>query len=225
MIVYLLLGRERILILIDKNSRIILFCVLAIVLAVSIMLIPKKEGKNASNTTKSCINGHASRWAGACICNNPALYFGQYCDEKPVKDCYSNKDCPSEHFCLLINNEGKCHKANATNRLKINSISFALSDSLISYDNAAPFCSALKGGYRPVSRKDFHCNGMGAACLDRNLTIKLQEQYGNLGFFWLEKTENSNNAYYADLNDGTIYYTNKDNFKFNQVLCIRRENE
>ena len=174
---------------------------------------------------KQCVNGHMGKWVEKCICDNPLMFSGKYCDEKPVNKCATNKDCPNSYFCLSVNNEGSCYKANIEDTLNISGTLYSLSDSILSYDNALSFCSALGTGYRPISRKDFNCDGLGAGCLDRDLMIKLQEKYGNIGFFWLERVDNSNDAYYADFNDGTVYFVDKNNFKFNQVLCKRDENE
>ena len=42
------------------------------------------------------------------------------------------------------------------------------------------------------------------------------------GFFWLDAKDDVN-AYYADINDGTVYETAKKNIKTIQALCIKKE--
>ena len=173
--------------------------------------------------TDLCANGHASTWAGACVCDYPNQFSGRYCSERPVSPCRADKSCPTGSYCLIHKNEGACFKTTSRGKLVIDHVSYVLSDALISYPNAAAFCSGLGNTYRPIQRKDFNCDGEGAACLDVRLMIKLQDVFGQRGFFWLDERPESADAYYADLNDGTVYYTQRDSFKFNQVLCVGEE--
>ncbi len=180
---------------------------------------------NPEFNAEKCVHGHASRWMNACICNNPNKFLGKYCQETVVPSCASNKDCPQNSFCFLYQGKGGCLKNKLRNVLETSQTFYALSDSLLSYFNAESFCDSLGVGFRPISRQDLHCQSEGASCLDKELMLHLQSVFGNRGFFWLDEKNKSKNAYYADLNDGTVYNISKGNIKSCQVLCIKEKNQ
>lgn len=170
-----------------------------------------------------CENGHSSRWANACICDNPNEFSGKYCSERMIKKCLFNADCPSNSFCLMYQGKGACFPMQIRNKLETPKAIYVLSDALLSHLNADLFCQSLGNDFRPASRSDFECFYEGASCLDRELFLQIQDTFGTIGFFWLDGKERTNNAYYADLNDGTVYNIAKDNIKSNQVLCVREK--
>lgn len=170
-----------------------------------------------------CENGHSSRWANACVCDDPNEFSGKYCSEQMIRSCFSNADCPPDAFCLIRQEKGSCFPTQIRNKLETSKAIYVLSDALLSYLNADAFCSSLGKGYRPVSRSDFDCFSEGASCLDRGLFLQIQDLFGMLGFFWLDEKKGMGEAYYADLNDGTVYSTIKDSITSNQVLCVREK--
>lgn len=173
--------------------------------------------------TDFCKNGHGAPWIGACICDNPTVYTGRYCDVRTTGSCHSNKECSKDSFCLQSDGIGACTLTTGQGPIVINNVSFIISDMLLNYQSAERFCSSYTGGgYRQASRADFSCSDIGPACLDTDIVITLQEHLGTRGFFWLDSKDETN-AYYADMNDGTVYETSKQNFKTIQALCIKKE--
>ncbi len=168
-----------------------------------------------------CKNGYASRWAGSCVCDIPNQWGGKYCSDPLLNECQSNLDCPQKSFCVWYQEKGRCLKNQVRNILDLPEAIYALSDGLISYQNAGAFCSSLGSNFRPIARKDFHCASQGASCLDKELILAMQGIFGMRGFFWLDAKVGTNEAYYADLNDGVVYSVAQDNIKSNQVLCIK----
>jgi hypothetical protein len=160
-----------------------------------------------------CRNGHSSAWVGACICEKPTEYTGRYCDVQMTSVCHSNKDCPKDMFCSQVDNVSKCVPLLARGSVVVQKSQFVLSDMLLNHQSAEWFCSAYKGGgYRQATRADFLCADIGPLCLDTDVVIGLQEYFGMRGFFWLDAKDDVN-AYYADINDGTVYETAKKNIK------------
>ncbi len=147
-----------------------------------------------------CQNGFAPSWGGACHCFNNE-YTGRYCDEKA---------------------EGQLSRS-ALKPVKTPAGTFILSASLLNYNQAVSFCSEIDSNFKPATRKDFSCNGTGIGCLNKETFILLKKQYGNRGFFWLDEVPNEDKAYYADLNDSTVYNTKKTNTATIQALCIRKD--
>ncbi len=172
--------------------------------------------------TDFCQKGHGAPWVGACVCDNPTVYTGKYCDIRTTKSCGSNKECPRDAFCLQGSEKGACAPIKGMGPIIINNDSFVLSDMLLNYQSAERFCAQYENGYRPANRSDFMCMGIGPACLNAEQIIALQDAFGTRGFFWLDE-KNDTQAYYADINDGTVYETSKQNFKTMQALCVKKE--
>lgn len=172
--------------------------------------------------TDFCKNGHGAPWIGACICDNPTIYTGRYCDIHTDGACSVNKNCKKGYFCVQSDTEGACASATKHTPIQINASEFVLSEMLLNYQSATNFCSALGKKYRQATRSDFMCDGIGPACLDTETIIALQDAFGSRGFFWLESKDKVA-AYYADINDGTVYETSKQNFKTLQALCIKKD--
>ena len=172
--------------------------------------------------TDFCKNGYGAPWVGACVCDNPTVYTGRYCDVRTTGSCHSNKECPKDSFCLQSGETAVCALTTGQGPIVVNNVSFVLSDMLLNYQSAERFCSSYTGGgYRQATRADFGCSGIGPACLDTDTVITLQEHLGTRGFFWLDSKDETN-AYYADMNDATVYETSKQNFKTIQALCIKK---
>jgi hypothetical protein len=93
----------------------------------------------------------------------------------------------------------------------VNDKTITLSGGITNWKEAKLFCTKIGDGFKLASRADFNCKQTGLGCLDNKLFLPIKEKYGNRGFFWLEETEDLKKAYYADLNDGTIYNTSKSN--------------
>jgi hypothetical protein len=168
-----------------------------------------------------CQDGYAAPWVSACVCNNPIAYTGKYCDTPTTTSCKTNSECSKDAFCLTLDDSGKCAPVKERGPITINKNDFVLSDMLLNYQSAVRFCNALGGGYRQAERADFSCTDIGPLCLDINTVISLQEPLGTKGFFWLDSKDNDI-AYYADINDGTVYETSKQNIKTIQALCIKK---
>ncbi len=172
-----------------------------------------------------CYNGKAGTYMGACTCYNPQQVSGRYCSVLPSGKCADDNTCPKDEFCAVF------PKANIKNCFPLigrgpavsQDKSFILSDSLLTHANAVSFCQAIGEGYRLISRQDFKCTDTGIGCLDTEMLGILQETFGYKLFFWLDAKEDTDQAYYADLNDGTVYYTSKNNNATNQALCIKME--
>ena len=167
-----------------------------------------------------CRNGYPSTWGGACVCKNPTEYTGRYCDIYMKEICQKNSDCGTEYFCITDENIGKCAPLMARGAVTSEKGMFVLSDMVLNYQSAQSFCTGLGESYRSVVRSDFDCADIGPSCLEAQMIIELQEGFGTRGFFWLD-AKDSLNAYYADINDGTVYETRQDNFKTMQALCIK----
>lgn len=169
-----------------------------------------------------CKNGYAAPWVGACVCRNPMAYTGKYCDIPTKSDCKKNSECDKSDFCLTLDGAGKCTSVKERGSVTINNDIFVLSDMLLNYPSAVNFCKALGNEYRQATRADFSCADIGPLCLDTNMLITLQEHLGTSGFFWLDSKDDAV-AYYADINDGTVYETSRQNIKTTQALCIKKE--
>ena len=91
---------------------------------------------------------------------------------------------------------------------------------MLSHSEAVQFCQSLGKNWTLANRNIFSCAQTGINCLDINLFSHIKKQYSHRGFFWLEETSDNQNAYYADLNDGTVYHMNKLNSKTAQALCF-----
>lgn len=169
-----------------------------------------------------CQNGYAAPWVGACICEESLTYAGRYCDMPTNEVCRQNKECSREHFCLQTEAKGMCVSIYGRGPLAINGMEFVLSDMLLNYKSAENFCASLGKKYRQATRKDFMCDDIGPGCLDTEKIIELQKMFGTIGFFWLE-AKDDNIAFYADINDGTVYETSKQNIKTLQALCVKGE--
>lgn len=169
-----------------------------------------------------CRNGHAAPWVGACVCEKPIAYTGRYCDISIEQECLLNADCASEYFCLSQDEKKGCVPVKARGPVVVENIEFILSDMLLNYQSAIDFCKGLGAEYRQAIRSDFDCADIGPTCLDTRKIIVLQEIFGMKGFFWLDAKDEAN-AYYADINDGTVYETSRKNIKTMQALCIKKE--
>ncbi len=173
--------------------------------------------------TDFCQKGYGAPWVGACVCDNPTIYTGRYCDVRTTGSCQSNQECAQDSFYLQAEENGACAPIKTQGPVIINNASFIISDMLLNYQSAERFCSSYTGGgYRQATRADFSCSGIGPACLDTDTVMTLQEHLGTRGFFWLDSKDETN-AYYADMNDATVYETSKQNFKTIQALCIKKE--
>ena len=145
-----------------------------------------------------CLAGYAGSWTGACICNKK--------QEKPNRYCLSS-----------------FNKIEILPYIKVNDKTITLSSGITNWEEAKLFCTEIGDGFKLASRADFNCKQTGLGCLDNELFLPIKEKYGNRGFFWLEETEDLKKAYYADLNDGTIYNTSKSNSTTMQALCIKED--
>ena len=197
-----------------KNVLIFCFCLFIVQSAVGFI--------NEPLDTDFCQKGYGTPWVGACVCENPILYTGRYCDIHTTNFCQSNQECAQDSFCLQAEENGACAPIKTQGPVIIDNGSFVMSDMLLNYQSAKRFCAQYKQGYRQASRADFMCTGIGPACLDAKQIIALQDNFGTRGFFWLDSKDETN-AYYADMNDGTVYETSKQNFKTIQALCIKKE--
>lgn len=172
-----------------------------------------------------CLNGEGSTYMGACTCHNPKEVTGRYCTIATTGKCADDNTCPAGEFCAVF---PKAHIKNCFPLIGRGPVfsqakTFILSDSLLTHANAVSFCRSIGEGYRLASRKDFNCDDTGIGCLDTEILSALQEVFGYKLFFWLEAKENTTDAYYTDLNDGTVYYTSQENNATNQALCIQTE--
>lgn len=143
-----------------------------------------------------CQNGFAGSWTSGCVCQDKVNMPNRYC----IKDFKGYE----VHSFVQIENK-----------------TFTLSGALLNWDNANSFCQSI--GFKLASRKDFNCASTGIGCVDNKIFLPIKSQYGNRGFFWLEDAETKENAYYADLNDGTIYNTKKTNNSTIAALCIKED--
>lgn len=145
-----------------------------------------------------CLNGYAGSWTGACICFQKGAYPNRYCNPN-------------------------FKQIDIHQKVTIKDKTFVLSGGIVNWDEANKFCSQLKKGYKLATREDFNCKKTGIGCLDNKIFIPIKEKYGHRGFFWLEESENTEKAYYADLNDGTVYNTAKSNSSTMQALCVKED--
>jgi hypothetical protein len=165
---------------------------------------PTAIGTKTSFDPDLCQNGYAGSWTGACICFDD--YHGKYCDKKKTLNSQAKKtDLSSKSINYSSKNQ---------------SFQIVLSDEVLSHADAVQFCNSLGKQWTLAYRKNFNCSQTGVNCLDANLFGYIKQQYGHRGFFWLEETVDNQNAYYADLNDGTVYHMNKLNNKTAQALCF-----
>lgn len=169
-----------------------------------------------------CQNGYGSTWVNACICDAPTTVSGKYCNIHITKQCEKNNKCGNDSFCLSINGVNMCAPNVARGTLEMDNTKYVLSDMLLNYESSEHFCKSLGNGYRQATRSDFGCANVGPGCLNTEKVIGLQEFFGLRGFFWLDKKD-TQNAYYADINDGTVYETSQNNLKTTQALCIKKE--
>ncbi len=172
-----------------------------------------------------CINGKGGTWNGACSCYEPTIYSGRYCSDKKIKDCQQNTDCDSNSYCAFPNTtkNGVCFKKAGYPIIQTKKGAIILSDSIMNAHSAVSFCASLGKDWRMITRADFNCQSLGPACLDFKLLTTLKKSLKSLGFFWLEHRQQSTMFYYADLNDGTVYFTNGQNNTTMQALCIRKD--
>lgn len=171
-----------------------------------------------------CVNGKSGAWTGACACYD-FKYGGRYCDLNAKKSCNSKNICETSDWCSFNDNEetGMCFPKTAYPAVRTKNGVFILSDSIMNARNADSFCTSLGKNWRTATRKDFECNNIGPACLNTPMLTTLKKQYGSRGFFWLDPVSNSQNNYYADINDGTVYITRARNKTTIQALCIFQE--
>ena len=158
-----------------------------------------------------CLNGYAGSWSGACICFEN--YEGRYCNKKINYDSHkqsSNISKTTEDLTKRFYNP-----------ITINKKVFVLSTELFSHSKASSFCAQLGKNFRLATRKDFNCSKTGLGCLDNQFFYPIKKEYGHRGFFWLEEIKGTEKAYYVDLNDATIYHTDKNNASTAQSLCIQ----
>lgn len=177
-----------------------------LLLCICCFLIPSNILANTNIINKPfepdlCQNGFAPSWGGACRCFEPNKYTGRYCDEK-------TNGTPSKQILKPVQTKNGL---------------FILSASLMNHNQTKDFCFSLGNGFRPATRADFFCNTNGIGCLNKDIFIPIKKQFGNRGFFWLEETESNDTAYYADLNDSTVYHTQKTNTATIQGLCIQKD--
>ena len=158
-----------------------------------------------------CQQGYAGSWSGACICFEN--YEGRYCDKKTYYISASYP--PPKHSQKQYLKKKYIYKP-----VTINKKVFVLSTELFSHSKAVSFCSQLGKNFRLATRKDFNCSKTGLGCLDNKLFYPIKKEYGHRGFFWLEEITGTEKAYYVDLNDATIYHTDKNNATTAQSLCI-----
>ena len=200
----------------------------SITLCLTIMTIPASAHFTTDNTPYDpdlCVNGSAGTYTGACSCYEPSEFSGRYCSVSSSKTCLTNSDCETGYFCALFDTSetGSCLQLIARGPININGFSAILSDSILSQKNSSAFCQALGDGYQLATRLDFNCKNTGLNCLNTDMLSALQNKFGYKLFFWLERKEKTELAYYADLNDGTVYYTTPSNQKTNQALCLKKE--
>lgn len=170
---------------------------------------PKNELKALAEKEKFdpslCQQGYAGSWSGACICFES--YKGRYCDRK------------ADYSSLFVSKKEDIKQRFYT-PVTINKKVFVLSTELFSHSKAVSFCTQLGKNFRLATRKDFNCSKTGLGCLDNKLFYPIKKEYGHRGFFWLEEITGTEKAYYVDLNDATIYNTDKNNATTAQGLCI-----
>lgn len=168
-----------------------------------------------------CDKGFAPSWAGGCACFNE-MGSGRYCKQLMSKKvCHTNQDCDKNSYCSLNFQTGICKPIEALKPVQTKKGTFILSAELLSKKSADNFCASLDSGYKSASRSDFNTNQTGIGKVDLEIFIPIKKAYTNRGFFWLESIEGEDNAYYADLNDGTIYHTNQNNKSTMQAMCIK----
>lgn len=172
-----------------------------------------------------CINGKAGTWNGACACYKPEIYSGRYCSEQKSKNCQNNTDCSSDSYCSfpISSSDGSCFKKAGYPIIQTAKGEIIFSDSIMNAQSAQSYCTSLGKNWRIITRADFNCQSIGPACLDFNLLTTLKKSLKSLGFFWLEQRQQSDTYYYADLNDGTVYFTNGKNNTTMQALCVRKD--
>ncbi len=158
-----------------------------------------------------CLNGYAGSWSGACICFEN--YEGRYCN---IKTSHISADYAIFPHTIKNNNHKRFYKP-----ITINKKVFVLSTELFSHSTASSFCTQIGKNFRLATRKDFNCTNTGLGCLDNQFFYPIKKEYGHRGFFWLEEIKGTEKAYYVDLNDATIYHTDKNNASTAQSLCIQ----
>lgn len=170
-----------------------------------------------------CVNGIGGTWNGACVCYHLNKQGGRYCNTAPEKACKKNTDCPAGSYCHFISKvNGFCYKAYGYGPVSAENIAFVLSDSIGDRNTADSFCSILGEGWETASRADFNCASLGPGCLNTDLFGIIKKKLHTRGFFWLERDLSlpEDQAYYADLMDGTVYRTQSGNHSTMQALCI-----
>lgn len=167
-----------------------------------------------------CQNGTAGYWDGACKCPDIAHYDGRYCKKKVLIQCQTNQDCQDGEYCLVGKNEGACHTLQVYTPINYNGATYYISAEMSNHASVRNFCAALDA--EPLQRSDWGCVGMGPGCLDNDTVIYIQDNFPNLGFYWLEK-EDDNTFYYFDVNDGTVYSVPQDSISHMQPICVKKE--
>lgn len=171
-----------------------------------------------------CVNGKSGAWSGACACYD-LKYSGRYCNLIAKKSCDLENRCEASDWCSFNDTEetGICFPKTAYPVVHTKNGIFILSDSIMNARSADSFCTSLGKNWRTATRKDFDCSHVGPACVNTSILTALKKQYGSRGFFWLDPVLNSQNNYYADINDGTVYITRSHNKTTLQALCIFQE--
>ena len=73
--------------------------------------------------TDFCQNGYGAPWVGACVCENPTVYTGRYCDVRTTGSCHSNKECSKDSFCLQSDDVGTCALTTGQGPIVVNNVS------------------------------------------------------------------------------------------------------
>lgn len=178
-----------------------------------------------------CVNGECGAWTNACICWRDQLnWSGKNCDEPAQSFCKTNADCPTGTYCNIDKNaklceadtqNGACFMTVSYAPLTVQGRQFTISRALMNHFSAANFCTSLGRDWRPASRKDLQCNGMGIGCVHPDYIAAFQSKMGIRGFLWLDETVQNCQAFYIDINDGAIYNTRMNAVNTAQALCIR----
>lgn len=156
-----------------------------------------------------CQNGNAGTWTNACSCVSG--YSGAYCDEEGI---------PCEEKTIgMYSNKGLCYKAISYAPISYQDKTFYISRSLMNFDDGQDFCKALNA--RMATRSDLNCFGEGVGCVSVEALILFQEKTYSRGFVWLGRHPNLKDAYYMDINDGVVYYSNADSSAVTQALCVK----
>ncbi len=178
-----------------------------------------------------CINGECGAWTNVCICWRDQLnWSGKNCDEPAQSFCKTNTDCPTGTYCNIDKNaklceadtqNGACFKTISYTPLNIKGHQIVISRALMSHFSISNFCTSLGRDWRPASRNDLQCNGMGIGCVHPDYIAAFQSKMGIRGFLWLDETAQNCQAFYMDVNDGAIYNTRMNAVNTAQALCIR----